>query len=327
MRRREFIALLGSTTAVWPFAARTEQAGKLPTIGYLGPNMELVDHPRVAAFAQRLGQLGWVEGHSVVIEHRAANGLAERASEIASEFVRLKVDVILTSGDAQGLAAKLATAIIPIVIAIMGEPVGSGLVASLARPGGNVTGLSILQAETAGKRLELLRDIIPGLRRLAILANVANRGAALELKAAEAAAQSLSLDALRLEIRGDEDIPVAIKPLSGHADALYVCVDPLVNSNRVHINALALEARLPTMHSFRDNVTEAGGLISYGPDIIGMYRRAADLVDKILRGAKPADIPVEQPTKFDLVINLKTAKELGLTIPETLLTRADEVIE
>jgi putative tryptophan/tyrosine transport system substrate-binding protein len=202
----------------------------MPTIGYLGPNMELVDHPRVAAFAQRLGQLGSVEGHSVVIEHRAANGLAERASEIASEFVRLKVDAILTSGDAQGLAAKLATAIIPIVIAIMGEAVGSGLVASLARPGGNVTGLSILQAETAGKQLELLRDIIPGLRRLAILANVANRGAALELKAAEAAAQSLSLDALRLEIRGDEDIPVAIKPLSGHADALYVCVDPLVNS-------------------------------------------------------------------------------------------------
>jgi putative ABC transport system substrate-binding protein len=327
MRRREFIALLGSATAVWPFAARTEQAGKLPTIGYLGPNVESVDRPRVAAFARRLGELGWVEGRNVVIEHRAANGLAERAGQIASEFVRLKVNVILTSGDAQGLAAKQATTTIPIVIAIMGEPVGSGLVASLARPGGNVTGLSILQAETAGKRLELLRDIIPGLRQLAILANVANRGAALELEAAEAAAHSLSLNALRLEIRGDEDIPLAIKPLNGRADALYVCVDPLVNSNRVRINALALEGRLPTMHSFRDNVAEAGGLISYGPDIVGMYQHAADLVDKILRGAKPADIPVEQPTKFELVINLKTAKALGLTIPETLLTRADEVIE
>ena len=209
----------------------------------------------------------------------------------------------------------------------MGEPVGTGLVASLARPGGNVTGLSILQAETAGKRIELLRDIIPGLRQLAILANVANRGAALELEAAEAAAHSLSLNALRLEIRSDEDIPLTIKPLNGRADALYVCVDPLVNSNRVRINALALEGRLPTMHSFRDNVAEAGGLISYGPDIVGMYHHAADLVDKILRGAKPADIPVEQPTKFELVINLKTAKALGLTIPETLLTRADEVIE
>jgi putative ABC transport system substrate-binding protein len=226
MRRREFIALLSSATAVWPFAARTEQAGQLPTIGYLGPNVESVDRPRVAAFARRLGELDWVEGRNVVIEHRAANGLAERAGQIASEFVRLKVNVILTSGDAQGLAAKQATTTIPIVIAIMGEPVGSGLVASLARPGGNVTGLSILQAETAGKRIELLRDIIPGLRQLAILANVANRGAALELEAAEAAAHSLSLNALRLEIRGDEDIPLAIKPLNRRADALYVCVEP-----------------------------------------------------------------------------------------------------
>jgi putative ABC transport system substrate-binding protein len=325
MRRREFVALLGSATAVWPFAARSEQVSKLPSIGYIGPNVESVDRPRVAAFAQRLGKLGWVEGRNVVIEHRAANGLAERAGEIASEFVRLKVDVILTSGDAAGLAVKRVTTTIPIVIAIMGEP--SGLVASLARPGGNVTGLSMLQSETAGKRLELLREIVPGLRRLAILGNVANRGAALEFDAVEAAAHSLGIDALRLEIRRDEDIPVAIKPLNGRADALYVCADAIVNSNRVRINALALEVRLPTMHSFRDNVAEAGGLVSYGPDIVGMYERAAYLVDKILLGAKPADIPVEQPTKFDLVINLKTAKALGLTIPETLLTRAEEVIE
>jgi putative ABC transport system substrate-binding protein len=220
--------------------------------------VESVDRPRVAAFVRRLGELGWVEGRNVVIERRAANGLSERAGEIASEFVRRKVNVILTSGDAQGLAAKQATTTIPIVIAIIGEPVGSGLVASLARPGGNLTGLSIPQAETASKRLELLRDIIPGLRQIAILANITNGGAALELEAVEAAAHPLSIDALRLEIRRDEDIPVAIKGLNGSADALYVCVDPLVNSNRVRINALALEFRLPTMHSFRDNVKEAG---------------------------------------------------------------------
>jgi putative tryptophan/tyrosine transport system substrate-binding protein len=222
---------------------------------------------------------------------------------------------------------KRATKVIPIVIAIMGDPVGSGLVATLSRPGGNVTGLSLVQADTAGKRLELLREVVPSLRRPAILANVANPAAALEFEAAQAAAHTLSLDPIRLEIRRGEDIPAAIESLNGRADALYVCVDPLVNSNRVRINTLALEARLPVMHSFRDNVEQAGGLISYGPDILGMYRRAADLVDKVLRGAKPADIPVEQPTNFALVINLKTAKALGLTLPLTLLGRADKVIE
>jgi putative tryptophan/tyrosine transport system substrate-binding protein len=325
MRRREFMAVVGGAAVVWPLTARAQQAGKLPIIGYLGPNVESVDRPRVAVFAQRLAELGWVEGRSVIIEHRAADGLAERASAIASEFVRLGVDVILTSGDAQGLAAKRATTMIPIVIAIIGDPLGGGLVASLARPGGNVTGLSMVQPETAGKRLELLREVVPGLRRVAILGNVANTGAATELDAAQEAAHKLHLDPIRLEIGRGEDIPTAIESLNG-ADALYVCVDPLMNSNRVRINTLALEARLPIMHSFRDSV-EAGGLISYGPDILGMYRRAADLVDKILRGAKPADIPVEQPTKFVLVINLKTAKALGLTIPESFLARADEVIE
>jgi putative tryptophan/tyrosine transport system substrate-binding protein len=326
MRRRDFIGLLGGAIG-WPLAAHAQQAGKLPTIGYLGPNVESVDRPRIAAFAQRLAELGWIEGRSIIIEHRAANGSAESAGEIASEFVRLKVNVILTSGDAQGLAAKRATTVIPIVIAIIGEPLGSGLVVSLARPGGNVTGLSMVQAETAGKRLELLREIVPTLHRLAILANVNNRGAALELKAVEAAAHTLSLDPIRLEIRGTDEIPAAFESLNGRADALYVCVDPVVNTNRVRINTLALEARLPVMHSFRDSVEQAGGLISYGPDILSMYQRAADMVDKILRGANPADIPVEQPTKFDLVINLNTAKALGLTVPHNLLVLADEVIE
>ena len=327
MRRREFITGASSLVAFWPLAVRAQQASKLPTIGYLGPNVEPVDRPRIAAFAQRIGELGWIEGRRLIIERRAADGLVERASEIAFEFVRLKINVLLTSGDSAGLAAKRATTVIPIVIAIIGDPVGSGLVASLARPGGNVTGLSFVQADTAGKRLELLREVVPGLRRPAILANVANPGTALEFEAAQVAARALSLDPIRLEIQRGEDIPAAIGSLNGRADALYVCADAIVNSNRVRINTLALEARLPVMHSFRDNVEEAGGLISYGPDILGMYQRAADLVDKILRGAKPADIPVEQPTKFALVINLKTAKALGLTIPESLLARADAVIE
>jgi putative tryptophan/tyrosine transport system substrate-binding protein len=326
MRRREFITGASSLIAFSPLAVRAQQASKLPTIGYLGPNVEPVDRPRIATFAQRLGELGWIEGRSVIIERRAADGLVERVSEIAFEFVRLKVNVLLTSGDSSGLAARRATTVIPIVVAIAGDPVGSGLVASLARPGGNVTGLSFVQADTAGKRLELLLEVVPGLRRPAIMANVANTGTALEFEAAQVAAHKLSLDPIRLEIQRAEDIPAAIGSLNGRADALYVCADAIVNSNRVRINTLALEARLPVMHSFRDNV-EAGGLISYGPDILGMYQRAADLVDKILRGAKPADIPVEQPTKFALVINLKTAKALGLTIPESLLARADEVIE
>jgi len=325
MTRRDFITLIGGAVAV-PLAARAQHA-PMPVIGYLGPNFEQIDRPRVTAFAQRLSELGWVEGRNVTIERRAADGLAERNEQIASDFVRNKVDVILTSGDAAGLAAKRATAVIPIVIAIIGEPVGSGLVDSLSRPGGNVTGLSIVQSETAGKRLELLREVVPGLRRPAIFVNLSNRGAALESNAAQAAARALSLDPVAVGVRSGEEIPTVIESLKGRADALYVCVDPLVSSNSVRINTLALQARLPVMHSFRDYAAEAGGLISYGPDIVGMYRHSADLVDKILRGAKPADIPIEQPTKFTLVVNLKTAAMLGLKIPESFLARVDEVIE
>jgi putative tryptophan/tyrosine transport system substrate-binding protein len=327
MRRRKFLAVAGSVVASWPLAVSAQQAAKLPTIGYLGPNVESVDGPRIAAFTQRLSELGWVEGSSVIIERREADGLIEHAGEIASEFVRLKVNVILTSGDAHGLATKRTTTAIPIVVAIIGDPVGSGLVATLARPGGNVTGLSLVQGDTASKRLEILREVVPGLHRPAILANVANSGARLEFEAAQAAAHTLSLNPITLEVRRGEDIQPAIDSLNGSADALYVCADSIVNSNRVLLNTLALKARLPLIHSFRDNVDEAGGLISYGPDILGMYQRAADLVDKILRGAKPADIPVEQPTKFMLVINLKTARALGLAIPESLLARADVIIE
>jgi len=325
MNRREVIALLGGV-AVWPVAARAQQPARVPTIGILGAATPSAWSSRMAAFLHRMHALGWIEGRTVAIESRWAEGRTERFSEIAAEFVRLKVDVIVTAGTASVIAAKQATSSIPIVFAAAGDPVGSGQVASLARPGGNVTGLSLQQTDLAGKRLELLREMIPGLRRLAIMANVGNAGAVLEMREVWITAPKLGLDVVTLEIRWAEDIAPAIETLKGRAEALYVCIDPLIDSNRIRINTLALDAGLPTMHGLRDHV-EAGGLISYGTNFPDLFRRAADHVDKILRGAKPADIPVEQPTKFDLVINLRTAKRLGLTIPESFLLRAEEVIE
>jgi putative ABC transport system substrate-binding protein len=275
---------------------------------------------------QRLRELGWIEGRTVAIEYRWAEGRSERAAEIAAEFARRKVDVIVTSGTALIEAAKQATSVIPIVFAAAGDPVGTGLVASLARPGGNVTGLSLQQTETTGKRLELLREVVPGLGRLAILANVDNPAVVLDMREVQTTARTLNLEVITLEIRRGEDIAPAFEALNGRAEALYVVIDALVNTHRIRINTLALAARLPTMNTFRE-VVEAGGLMSYGANFPDLYRRAADYVDKILRGTKPADIPVEQPTKFDLVINLTTAKALGLKIPESFLARADEVIE
>src|SRR5215467_11824470 len=316
MRRREFITLLGSAVTAWPLAARAQQAGKLPTIGLLGATTPLVESQRVAAFVQRLRELGWIEGRTVAIEVRWAEGRNERFAEIATEFVRLKVDVIFTHGTAAVIAAKQATAVIPIVFASVGDPVGTGLVASLARLAGNLTGLSNQLRDTATKRLELLREVVPNLRRLAIIANVDNPAGVLTMREGQVTAPTLGLDVTRLEIHRGEDIAPSFESLKGRADALFVVPDPLVNTNRVRINTLALGARLPTMHGLRDYV-EAGGLMSYGPNVVDQYRRAADYVDKILRGTKPGDIPVEQPTKFDLVINLTTAKALGLTIPES----------
>jgi putative tryptophan/tyrosine transport system substrate-binding protein len=280
----------------------------------------------VAAFVQRLRELGWIENRTVAIDYRWAEGREERFAEVADEFVRLKVDVIVTSGTPQVLAAKQATSVIPIVFATAGDPVGTGLVASLARPGGNVTGLSNQMVDTDGKRLGLLREVLPSLRRLAIMANIGNPAAVLQMAAVQAMARLLGLEVDTLEIRRAEDIVPAFEALKGRADALYVSPDAIINTNRIRINILAVGARLPTMHGERDYV-EAGGLMSYGPNFPDQFRRAADYVDKILRGAKPADIPVEQPTKFDLVINLTTAKALSLTIPESFLLRANELIE
>jgi putative ABC transport system substrate-binding protein len=324
MKRREFIALLGGATAIVPLAARAQRSGKIPTIGFLGAATPEAWRVWKAAFVQRLAELGWIEGRTVAIEYRWAEGSVAREAEIAAEFVRLKVDVILTVG---GASAKQATSVIPIVFAISTDPVGSGLVASLARPGGNVTGMSLQASELAGKRLEFLREIVPGLRRLAVMANFDLSGSVLELEGLQAAAKMLgSPEIVKLNIRQADDIAPVMAGLKGGAEALYVPANLLANANRVRINELAISARLPAMFGFREYV-ESGGLISYGPNTADLFRRAADHVDKILRGVKPADIPVEQPTKFDLIVNLKTAKAIGLDIPPALLARADEVLE
>ena len=326
MKRREFITLLGGAAIAWPLAARAQQPAKLPAIGFLGSATPSTQGQWVAILVQRLHELGWIEGRTVAIHYRWAEAREERYAEIAAEFVRLKVDVIVTSGEAAIIAAKQATAITPIVFVAAGNPVGTGLVASLARPGGNATGTSSQTADLGSKRLDLVREVVPTLRRLAIMANVGAPNAMLDMREVAAAARTLGVEVVTLEIQRAEDIAPAFDALKGRADALYVCGEPLVNTNRVRINTLALGARLPTMFGLREYV-EAGGLMSYGPNFADMFRRAADLVDKILRGAKPAEIPVEQAAKFDLVINLTTAKVLGLTIPESFLLRADEVIE
>jgi putative tryptophan/tyrosine transport system substrate-binding protein len=325
MQRRAFIILFGGATA-WPLAARAEQAGKLPTIGFLGSGTPAIQGQWVAAFLQRLRELGWIEGRNVTIEYRWAEGSSDRAAELAAEFVRLKVDVIVTYANPMVVATRRATTVIPIVFAAAADPLGTGLVASLARPAGNVTGLSVQNTDLAGKHLELLRDLIPDLRRLAIMANVDNPASMLEMRAVQEAARTIGIEVVTLEIRRAEDIALAFEALNGHAEALYVCIDTMLFTNRIRINTLAIGARLPTMLSNREFVA-AGGLMSYGPSFPDLFRRAGDYVDKILRGAKPADLPVEQPTKFDLIINLTTAKVLGLAVPPTVLARASEVIE
>jgi putative ABC transport system substrate-binding protein len=325
LKRREFITLLG-IAATWPLAARAQQPGKLPTIGFLGQSTRSAGSEWVAAFVQRLRELGWNEGRTIVIEYRWGEGREERFAEVAAEFVRLKVDVIVTSGTLAVMAAKQATSVIPIVFATAGDPVGNQLVASLARPGGNATGLSVQSSELAGKRIELLREVVPGLRRLAIMGNVSNPFTALEMGEAQAAAGKVGFEVVTLEIRRAQDIVPAFETLKGRSEALYLCIDAVANTNRIPINILAVGARLPTMHGSRDYV-EAGGLMSLGANFPDQFRRSADYVDKILRGAKPADLPVQQPTKFDLIVNLITAKALGLRIPPSILARADEVIE
>jgi putative tryptophan/tyrosine transport system substrate-binding protein len=326
MRRREFITLLGGAAAAMPIVARAQQP-KPPTIGYFGATAAAAEKSRTDAFVQRLSELGWIDGHTVAIEYRWGESRTERFSEISSDLVRLRVDIILATSIAAALACKQATAIIPIVFPLAGDPLGTGLVTSLARPGGNVTGLSNQAADLAGKRLEVLREVNPGLRKLAVLANAEYPGRISEIADIQTAARTLGLNIAVFEIRPAGDVsPVFDTMRKDGTEALYVVGDTFMNSNRARISTLAIQARLPTIYVAREYV-EAGGLMSYGANIPHLFARAAELVDKILRGTKPGDIPVEQPTKFELVINLKTAKALGLIVPATLVARADEVIE
>ena len=326
VRRRDFLGFLGGTAAMWPrCVALAQQAGKLPTIGFLGASSQSGWSSWSDAFVTRLRELGWIEGRTFAIEYRWAEGRKERFAEFAAEFVRLKVDVIVTAASA-GYVAKQMTSTIPIVLAVATDPVGDGLVMSLARPGGNVTGMSLQQNDIAGKRLGLLREILPGLKRVAILADAGFPADALEMDQVESMAHSFGIEITRLALRGGDEIAPAIEALKGSADALYVCANSLTTTNQLLIVNSVQVARLPTIFGARESVG-VGGLMSYGPSFSDLFRKAAEYVDKILRGAKASDLPIEQPTKFELVINLKTAKALGLTVPPGMLAIADEVIE
>jgi putative ABC transport system substrate-binding protein len=325
MRRREFLGVLGGAAAM-PLAARAQQPGRLPTVGIFSSASPAAWAPWTAAFAQRLHELGWVEGRTVTIEYRWTQGRTERVAEIAAEMVQLKPDVIVSAGTNVPLLRQAAPAT-PIVFAIGRDPLGEGLVASLARPGGNITGLSSQVTDLAGKRLGLLREVVPGIRRIAVLAEPHDPGSERERNEALAAARRLGLEVTTLDLSSpDQDIAPAFEALKGRADALYVGTGGLTTLRVSHIFRLAVATHLPTIGGQRP-YAQAGALISYGPDYADLFRRAGDYVDKILRGMKPGDLPVEQPTKFELVINNKTAKTLGIEIPSKLLFTADEVIE
>jgi putative ABC transport system substrate-binding protein len=327
MERRTFLAMLTGGIVVAPLAAEAQQAAKIARIGYLAPNLAATPH-LPEAFRQGLRDLGYVEGRNVVIEYRDAEGKLERLPALAAELVALKVDVIVTSAYPGTLAAKNATNTIPIIMVAVADPVRIGLIASLVRPGGNITGLTLLAGtEIVGKHLELLKEAVPNLSRVAVLWNPANPMHVLRLREVEVAGRSLRVQLQILKAQGPEEFDSAFAAMTRErAGALYVVGDPMLRQHRRRLAELAAKSRLPAVYELKDHV-EAGGLMAYGPSILDMYWRAATYVDKILKGAKPADLPVEQPTKFELVINLKTAKALGLTIPQSLLRRADEVIQ
>jgi len=324
MRRREFIALLGGATAVWPLAARAQQSDQLRHIAVLG-DTHSVWVPFVAAFVERLRQLGWIEDRTVAIEYRWSEGRPERVAQFAAEFAQQKVDVIVTYGGAVTILKQMTTSI-PIVFALAADPLGIGLVANLSRPGGNVTGLSLQQAESASKRLALLREVVPSLRGLAIMFDAAYPASVRETAIVNNTARTLGLEVTQHGIRRAEDIASVFDAIKGHTGALYIVENALMSANADQIIVLALNAKLPTTFTSGTSA-RAGALMSYGPNIPALFRHAADYVDKILHGTKPGELPVEQPTQFDLVINLKTAKALGIDVPNSMQMLADEVIE
>jgi putative tryptophan/tyrosine transport system substrate-binding protein len=325
IRRREFISLLGGAVA-FPFMAYAQEPGKIRTIGLLnaGPRVLLSVN---AQLLDALRELGWIEGKNLVIEFRYAEDRIERLPDLAMELVRLNVDAIVGFGTLAPLAAKQATATIPIIMAAAGDPVGSGLVASLARPGSNVTGMSLMAPDLGGKRLELLKEVLPQLASVAVLWNAANPYAALVFKETQAAGRTFGIEVQSLEVRGPDDFAGAFETARQQGpNALITVEDPLTVGHRTLLAGFAAEQQLPALHGLREFVM-AGGLMSYGASVADLYRRAAGYVDKVLKGAKPADLPVQQPTKFEMVVNLKAANALGLQFPPQLLARADEVIE
>ena len=327
MRRRDFIKIIAGSATAWPVAARAQQPS-MPVIGYLGSGTPSTQSEWLTTFTQRLRDVGWVDGQSLKIEVRWGEGRNERFAEIAAEFAALKVNMIVSTGGVIP-AIMRATSTIPTIFAGASDPVGSGYVASLARPGGNVTGLSLQSADLVGKRLELLRELLPNLKHLAVIGSGSssdNPGNVVEIDQVKASARAQDVELATFQIDGPQDLARAFDAFKGKTEAAYVVSNPFTSTNRFRILTLALGVRLPAIFGSQDMV-EAGGLISYGPDFLDLWRRAADYADKILRGTKPADIPVEQPTKFALAVNLTTAKALGLAIPGTVLARADEVIE
>jgi putative tryptophan/tyrosine transport system substrate-binding protein len=328
MRRREFITLLCGAAAAWPLAARAQRPGKLFRIGYLGISSPTLEPHYVEAFRQRLRELGHMEGENITIEYRWAEGQDSRLPKLASELVRLKPGVIVTTGTPGALAAIQATKTIPIVMASSADPVASGLVSSLARPSGNVTGFTILGPELEGKRLELLLQTVPGLSRLAILWNPSNPGIVSYFETVRNAGRNLriSLDPV-VEVRSAEELDNAFSTIaSARPQALAVIADRFLLAHRRQIVEFAAVNRLPSMYPYREYV-DAGGLMSYAPSNVELFRGAATYVDKILKGARPGELPIQEPTKFELVLNLKTAKTLGLAVPPTVIARADDVIE
>ena len=326
--RRTFLAGTGAVLLAAPLAADAQQAGKVPRIGFLSLTSPSDRPPLLDAFRQGLRELGWVEGQNIVIDYRYAEGRVDRLPDLAAELVRLKVDLIVSWGTQGVTAAKNATETIPIVMIAVRDPVGTGLMASLARPGGNVTGVSgYAGLEIVAKQLELLKETVPKIRRVAILSNPTNAYHQLAIRDVNVAARSLGVQLQLLEARGPNEFDGAFAAMAKErVGALLVLSDAMLNSHRTRLADLAARSRLPAAYGVRESV-EAGGLMSYGPSFLDLFRRSAAYVDKILKGAKPGDLPVEQPTKFELVINLKTAKALGLTIPQSLLQRADEVIQ
>jgi putative ABC transport system substrate-binding protein len=325
MRRRDIIKGIAGSAAAWPLTARAQQGGKKHVIGRFSAGS--VTDPVNDVLTEALRESGWVEGENVVFERRYAENRLERLPELAADLVRLNVDVILAGGTLAPLAAKRATSTIPIVMVNAGDPLGTGLVASLARPGGNVTGMSLMAPELGGKRLELLKELLPRLARVAVLWNAANPYSALVFKQVQAAGGTLGIEVQSLELRDPDDFDGAFETVQRqHPDALITVEDPLTFNHRKRIADFAAGQQLPSLSGLSE-FAAAGGLISYGANQVDLFRRVAGYVDKILKGAKPADLPVQQPSKFELVINLKTAKAVGITIPPSLLARADEVIE